>query len=121
MNRKVKISLILIGKSHYNYNKSKELNNEEILSMIENQIVKQFGERPLFVVDRESITFDANSYPKFYAAGWFTSDDPITDTSGIASELVIVAHGEDMKTARTSLMNAVPSIHWDNFAKNIHL
>lgn len=121
MNRKVKISLILIGKSRFNYNKSKESNNEEILSMIENQVVEQFGERPLFVVDRESVALDINSYPKFYAAGWFISDDPITDTSGVASELIVIAHGENMKTARASLMDAVSSIQWDNFAKNIHL
>jgi hypothetical protein len=118
-NRKVKISLTLVGRSHFGYDKFKDLSNEEILFMIENQIIDQFGKRPLFIHDKESVSFEAQKYPKFYAAGWFVSEEPVTDTDGIGSELVVVAHGEDMKTARLSMMRAVSMVKWNKFAKNI--
>jgi len=118
-NRKVKISLVLIGKSHFGRDKFKDLSNEEILFMIEDQVINQFGQRPLFIQDKESVSFEGQKYPKFYAAGWFISDDPIADTNGNASELVVIAHGEDMKLARSSMMKAVSMVEWDKFARNI--
>jgi hypothetical protein len=118
-NRKVKISLTLVGRSHFGHNKFKDFSNEEILFMVESQIVEQFGKRPLFIHDKKNVSRENYDYPKFYAAGWFVSDDPVTDTEAIGSELVVVAHGDDMKSARDTMMRAISTVDWDNLAKNI--
>lgn len=118
MERKVKISLTLVGKSRYGSDNFKDLSNEEILLMIENQITEQFGARPIFVHNRKKVSSDFQ-YPEFYAAGWFVSDDPISNTNGVGSELVVVAHGENMKSAKSSMMQAISTVDWDKLAKNI--
>ena len=118
-NRKVKISLTLVGRTHFGYNKFKDLSNEEILFMVESQIIEQFGKRPLFVSDKKNVSIPNISYPLFYAAGWFVSDDPILETEGTCSELVIVTHGEDMKSARDAMMRTASMVDWDNLAKNV--
>ena len=58
-------------------------------------------------------------YPSFYAAGWFTSEEPVSKTNGNGSELVVIAHGNNMQSARSAMMRAVSTIDWDNLAKNI--
>ena len=117
--RKVKINSTLIGRSHFGHDKFKDLSNEEILFMIENQIIEQFGKRPLFIHDKENVSFEGQKYPEFYAAGWFISEEPVIDTDGVGSELVVVAHGEDMGSAKSSMMRAISMVEWDKFAKNI--
>jgi len=32
---------------------------------------------------------------------------------------VVVAHGEDMGSAKSSMMRAISMVEWDKFAKNI--
>lgn len=118
-NRKVKISLTLVGRSHFGYNKFEDLSNKEILFMIESQIIEQFGKRPLFVHDKKNVSLAGQKYPQFYAAGWFVSDDPVVKTSKVGSELVVIAHGDNMESARSSMMRAVSTVDWDNLAKNI--
>jgi hypothetical protein len=118
-NRKVKINATLIGRSRFGYDGFKDLSNEQILFMIEDQIKDQFGKRPLFISDKDNVTFETREYPQFYAAGWLVSDSPILETGGKGSELVVVAHGEDMGSAKSAMIRAVSMIKWDDLAKNI--
>ncbi|MHA2280295.1 MAG: hypothetical protein ACXAC5_05550 [Promethearchaeota archaeon] len=118
-NRKVKISLTLVGRSNFNYDKFKDFSNEDVLFLVESQVVEQFGKRPIFISDKKNVTFEGREYPPFYAAGWFISDNPITETDGNGSELVVIAHGEDMKSAKDAMMRAISTVEWDNLARNI--
>jgi len=117
--RKVRINLILVGKTIPDYKPLKELSNQEVFYWVESQVLSQFGkQRPVYVSDEDRL-FGPQRYPNFYAAGWFISDDPIKDTEGNGSELVVVTHGESMKAAQTSMMIAVGNSDWDDLAKNI--
>jgi len=117
-NRKVKINFTLVGKSFRNLKEIKDVSNLEIFYAVESQIVNQFGNRCLYISDKKQV-IDGGQYPACYAAGWFISNDPIFDTKANGSELVVVAHGEDMQSAQTAMMKAVEKVNWDNLAKNI--
>ena len=119
-NRKVRINFTLVGKACPDFKPIKDISNKEIFYWIESKVQDHFGkERPLFFIEEKSLLMEARRYPGFYSAGWFVSDDPITDSEGVGSELVVIAHGESMKTAQSAMMIAVGNTDWDNLAKNI--
>ena len=118
MARKVKIDLILVGRSYRNIKELGEFNNLDFLYTVQDQVGEQFGRRALYMVD-ETLILNKSNYPEFYAAGWFTSDQPVVDTDGKGSELVVVAHGDTMDSARSAMMKAVEYVSWDELAANI--
>lgn len=119
-NRKVRVNVTLVGKARPKFKSLKDLTNKEIFYWMESQVLDQFGsERPLFICDEEMVLIEGRKYPEFYSAGWFVSDDPVSGTEGIGSELVVVAHGDSMKSAQEAVMAAIGNTSWDNLAKNI--
>lgn len=116
--RKVKLHFSLVGKTRSSL-LSKEFGNSGVLESVEDQIKSQFGERPVFISDRERVILEGRQYPEYYAAGWFISQSPLTDTDGVGSELVVVAHGENMADARANVMSAIEKSSWESLARNL--
>lgn len=115
--RQVKLHFTLTGKTRSAF-LATDFGNSGVLESIEDEIKSQFGNRPMFISDREQVSSDSRQYPEYYAAGWFLSQAPLTDTDGIGSELVVVAHGESMADARANVMSAVENSSWESQAKN---
>jgi hypothetical protein len=119
LKRKVRINMILVSRLYMNFKEIQDISNRDMLEFVKNQISSHFGERPIKISDESILTLIGHRYPEFYAAGWFISDDPITNTDGKGSELVIVAHGDSMKAAQKAMMLGVEMASWDSVAKNI--
>ena len=119
MSRKVQINSTLVARTYHSFNEVKDFSNESILYLVESQINFHFGKRPLLISDRELVLINRRKYPQFYAAGWFVSNEPRDETNKNGSELVVVAHGEDMKSAKEAMIRAAENSDWNNLAGNI--
>lgn len=119
MSRKVKMDFILVGRSYRNSKELEEFNSIDFLYHVQNQIKSHFGYRAVYISDEIRVSMNNLKYPEFYAAGWFISDQPIADTQGKGSELVIVSHGDSMKSAKNSMIKTVEYVKWDELAINI--
>ena len=118
--RQVKLDFLLTGKSYKDKRNILPMNNKQIHACMLNQIQDHFGDRPVYVSSKFVIISEENfNYPEFYAAGWFVSSNPISGQVGKGSELVVVAHGNNVENARKNLMTAVGNTPWDELAKNI--
>lgn len=118
--RQVKLDFTLVGKTNASWLFLKDFKNSEILEGVKGQVRDQFGAtRSVYVFDENLVNTSGRKYPDFYAAGWFTSSEPLIDTKGKGSELVVIAHGENMKEARERMLKAVENSNWEDLARNI--
>ena len=117
--RKVQINSTLVAKTYDSFDKIKDFSNESVLYLVESQVNFHFGKRPLFISDKELVLIERRKYPQFYAAGWFVSNKPTDDSNKSGSELVVIAHGEDMKSAKEAMIRAAENSDWNNLAANI--
>ena len=85
----------------------KERTNADLANGIKKVIQQQFGDRPILFMSEDIILSDER-YPSYYIAGWFTGDN---------KELVVIDHGNSMKSARQSLFASINNIDWDSCAK----
>ena len=117
--RKVQINSTLVAKTYGSFDSIKDFSNEAVLYLVESQVNFHFGDRPLLISDKELVLIERRKYPQFYAAGWFVSTESIDRSDKSGSELVVIAHGEDMKAARDSMIRAAENSDWNNLARNI--
>jgi len=109
----VKINHTLVGKTGKSKKEVDTRTNTEKLDAVLADIKKQFGDRPIYIMDGNVLLDDTSRYPAFYAAGWFLSKEkPV-------SELVVVSHGPSMESARKFLMTSIKNIDWEGLAKNV--
>jgi hypothetical protein len=101
----------LLGRS---YQKIQVGEEEETVYMAEKEVKNQFGNRPIFIPKQCS----NNLYPKMYAAGWAISNECIDGSEG-GSELVVIAHGETMKTANENMILTITNIDWKKHARDL--
>lgn len=116
---KVRLMFTLVGrtvgsltkKAKILFSQEGEWTNSDTLQHVKSSVEQHFGRRPIYVVNENKLL--AGSYPKFYCAGWFYSDNTNT-------ELVIVDHGSDMKTARENMMRSITSkVDWTSCSENV--
>ena len=108
---KVKLHFMLVGKSDSwkrQIPKSHVVDwtNFDTFSSIRDTVVDHFGNRALYIPNEEVLQSPNTSYPPFYSAGWFISDDENP------SELVVVGHGRTMKDANNNTMELL-KLHWN--------
>ena len=116
--RKVKL-FTLVGYSNRDPKSILDMDSRQTHACVLNQIEERFGERPAWWIVTDDSTIKSPNYPKFYAAGWLISTEPLIDTKGIGSELLILTHGNSMELANTNLTFAINRLSWDTLAKNI--
>lgn len=114
--RQVSLNFSLVGKTNQfvsQFPKAERDNilNDVILDMVKEQVNFHFGDRACVVHNEAALGF-AGRYPEYYAAGWFVSED----SPGHGSDLVVIAHGESMKSARNEMMEAVRVTDWEELA-----
>ena len=114
---KVNLNFRLAGKTDgwkkiMSYNSAIDWSNAVILDFVKAIISEQFGDRALVVVD-ESKILNSIGYPDFFSAGWFTS------ASHPMSELVLVAHGDNMAAAGKSMLDSVRDVDWDSVSVRV--
>ena len=90
-----------------------EIKNSDMLNSVKGQVIEQFGDRALLIVDEDRLNMNIGPYPEFYSAGWFV------DTDG-KNELTVLAHGRSMEAA-TSLVTDTVSSSWNSKSKSISL
>lgn len=117
--RQVKLDIILAGKCAKSTHNMLNWDAAAIHECMVQQVKEQFEQSPIFLPPKVLAAANLNTYPEFYAAGWFISDQPLTDTEGKLSELVVVAHGKSLKEARTNMLKETSNVSWDEFAKNV--
>ena len=88
--------------------------NQNTLQSVKDSVAEYFGNRALMVCNEPFLLSPGRTYPKFYAAGWFISDEPDN-----MSELVVIAHGESMEEANTSMMECIKVVDWDEVSVRI--
>lgn len=103
---KVELQFSLVGVSEIY---KRELDGEETtakdtLSYVHKTIVDQFGDRALIIANENELK-SSGVYPKNYAAGWFLYN---------GAELVVVDHGNTMKTAYNNMIESAKKVDWDN-------
>jgi len=120
--RKVRYSLVLVGKTarkdKQKLGGTEPYTNAELLDLVKLDVEEHFGIRPVFVMDEELLPHKYK-YPNFYAAGWFVSDETISNEPGMGSELVVVGHADTMEAAKKILLDKANSLDWENLAKTI--
>lgn len=114
---KVKINYTLIGRAHKRKKEVDERTNAERLDDVLKVVKGQFGDRPVYVLDGNSLAEEKRKYPEYFAAGWFLGEGLASAQN--TSELVVVGHGNSMEDARKFLMNAVKTVDWQNLAKDV--
>jgi len=115
---RVKLHFTLVGKSKaWARNLPKganvEVTNEDTLSYVRDTVADQFGDRALVIVNEHRLQDNSRTYPEYYAAGWFVSED------GERSELVIVDHGSTMEAATNAMMESVKVTDWPSLSAKI--
>lgn len=118
--RKVMLKFKLVGKS---FNSKRKIDRQNIsaktsLDDIKLMVGFHFGDRPIVVIDENTMTNDTTEFPEFYSAGWFVSNKPVRSGT-TPSELVVVAAGNTMQAASFNLMEAVSHVDWENYADNV--
>ncbi|KKK81597.1 hypothetical protein LCGC14_2811830 [marine sediment metagenome] len=117
--RKVKLHFTLVGNS-YEWGRSipknvrLEWTNADNLEFVSDTVGDYFGKRALVIINEEILKNNAITYPKFYSAGWFISED-----ADDQSELVVVGHGENMAEANKSMIDSVSSLDWNTLSARI--
>jgi len=116
--RQVRLNFSLVGKTNQfigQFPKAERdsLLNDVVLDMVKEQVKFHFGDRACTVHNESALGF-IGKYPEYYAAGWFVSED--TPRNG--TDLIVIAHGESMKSARNAMMEAVRMTDWDNLASS---
>ena len=92
---KVKLHFSLVGraemskKSILNSDKN-EFANSDMLDYIKDSVANYFGDRTMIIINKDMLVNNAITYPKFYSAGWFITED-------MKEELVVVGHGENAR------------------------
>ena len=112
------INLSLAGKTYRSIKDILDLDNSKILQSVLDCVGFQFGEEAIYISDGAAVSINNLPYPEYYAAGWFVSNEPITDTDGKGSHLVVVSHGDSMKAAKEAMMKAITYAEWDDLAVN---
>lgn len=112
---KIKLHFTLTGKTDEwkKYFRGESFSNKDNLEYIRDIVIGQFGKRPMLIANEKILSDDVVVYPKYFAAGWFISDD-----SPLA-ELVVIAHGETMDVANKAMMETVRKVDWDGTAKGV--
>lgn len=119
MTRKVSLRLSLVGRSDNGYRvKDVDWTNEEQLETVKSIVGDYFGNRALLIQNEDFIKVSKGEYPEYYCAGWFLSETGVDD-SNKSSELVVLAHGKSMESARKAMMDTVRSTDWNAHAVNI--
>lgn len=117
-NRKVKINFTLVGKS-FDIKNIDNLDTSNILKNVKHMVKLHFGDRPILISDEDDV-LRQSSYPRYFSAGWFISDEPIYGyESNFGSELIVVSHGDSMQLAQSEMMKAISSTNWDHVARNV--
>lgn len=116
--KQVRLNFSLVGKTNQflkQFPKTEIDNvlNEVVLDMVKEQVNFHFGNRACFVHDQATLEL-SGKYPEYYAAGWFVSED----SPGHGTDLVVIGHGESMKSAQQAVMDAVRSTDWDSLASS---
>jgi hypothetical protein len=114
--KKIKLHLTLVGKTDEwkKYIRSgEEFSNANNLEYVRDIVKEQFGERPMFITNENTLRDDVVVYPKYFSAGWFISEEqPL-------AELVVIAHGESMEVANKAMLESVKKIDWTTLARKI--
>lgn len=114
--RKVRLVFVLVGNPRVGNDVfPKDCTNENLFNRVRKQVAEQFGDRAIVFVDEKRLKEITGFYPRFYAAGMFVGD-PIN--SNTFSELILVAHGDTIKSSQKRLMDEVQNIDWDTVAKD---
>jgi len=96
----------LVGKSKDFDVKELPLNwtNSNTLGFVKDRVASTLRATATHVINEGRLV--AGAYPDYYAAGWFVSGQlPLT-------ELVVIAHGSTMASARKMLMESMPDVPW---------
>lgn len=117
--RQVRMTFSLVGKSHKDFKSALMMDAPEAHECMLEQIQTAFGDRPLYLPPRVLHAAQGSSYPRFFAAGWFYSTDPVTGTDAKGSELVVVGHGDSWESAKHNLLSSMGDCPWDDWARNI--
>lgn len=117
--RKVKLQFTLTGKSTACLRKLpahivSEVKNRELFDYVKDLVVDQFGERALYIDNEDILKGDTRPYPACYSAGWFVSDDEEN-----MSELVVLAHGDNMEKATKAMFDVVSTTDWNSLAAEV--
>ena len=115
---KVKLHFTLAGKSnmwkrHLPKGILLDSTDKDTLEYVKETVANQFGDRAMVIVNEHSLSKGVGSYPEYYVAGWFVSED----TNPV--ELVIVDHGRTMKDAQEAMLASVQVIDWTSYAVKI--
>lgn len=114
--KRVRLNFTLVGKSNiWERRLTKEkiamYDNSARLDFVKHSVYDSFGiDRPVVIANEDKL-INCLSYPEFYSAGWFTNED-----NNVLSELVVIGHGEDFKSATDSMLGYIQSINWDDVA-----
>lgn len=112
--KRVKLHFTLVGKTDEwrRGHNLQEWTNRDSFDLVKDTVISHFGSgRPMLMINEDSLRSSGSAYPEYYAAGWFiTEDKPL-------SELVVVAHGDSMASAKKFLLDAVNMVDWDNEAR----
>lgn len=116
--RQVRLNFSLVGKTKQFLNQFPKAEvdnvpNDVILDMVKEQVGFHFGNRS-YVVHNQTTLELGSKYPEYYAAGWFVSEG----SPGHGTDLVVIAHGENMKSAQQAVMDAVRLTDWDSLASS---
>jgi hypothetical protein len=111
METKIKINNTYLGLTS-----TTQLLAQEQLDFVLGEVRKQFGERPVMVLNKTRL-LTGLKYPTHFAAGWFWGEGILNPTH--TSELVVVAHGDSFEDARKGLMNGMSSVYWQEDALDV--
>ena len=116
--QKVQLRLTLVGKSNaWERGLSKDtiaqFTNEYRLSVVRDTVIGYFGDRALMIANESRLENNIATYPEFYSAGWFTSQD------NEMSELVVVGHGSTMEASTKAMMETVKLVDWEQCSVKI--
>ena len=118
MSIKVRMHFVLTGKTtewkqYIKHGDNIAWSNADTLDYVKGLVSKQFGSRPLFIVNEGGLVNDQNPYPPYFTAGWFVSD------GGECKELVVLSHADSMDRANKLLMHHIRTVDWEHLAKDI--
>lgn len=115
---KVRIYFTLVGKSniwkrHLSKLTALDFANTDTLEYVRETVANQFGDRALVIVNEDKLKDGSGSYPEYFAAGWFVSEEDNPQ------ELIVVDHGNSMESAVKAMMSSVKTIGWQTYSVRI--
>ena len=111
--RMVSMPFVLVGRSYTKLGTDRTGTEKKYTA--QGQIEQQFGDRPFIVVDA---IHSEERRPEFYAAGWMISNATVDGEKG-DSELVVIAHGNSMLSAKNAMLKATSDVGWDKLARDL--